>query len=257
MHRLAALLTVLALASLTLVACSFGAQSCVYTLDVAPQSVAPGGTVTVSTVDECDAEVPEGGWTLMIAPAGSPERGARTTVPATTGEGFTAQLTVPLDMPVGQAVVTIDNWDHSDCDDTNASCATASGDFVVEQYEGQSAAMLLSTCIPGEIAVESDAVAAGDRIVVIGAPGDCRDAAEAIDLTSIVYQLTLYDRSLAELASIEAPLAADGSLRAEIGVPSGTPAGSGLVEVTNFFDIVTCPPNADCAGVSARLQLTG
>ncbi|WP_396656809.1 hypothetical protein [Microbacterium sp.] len=256
MHRIAALLTVLAVAALTLVACSFGGQSCVHRLDIAPQSAAPGSMVTVSTVDECDAEVPEGGWVLLLAPAGSPEQGVRTTVQATTGEGFTAELMVPVDMPIGEAFVAIDNWDYADCEDPGATCASASGDFVVEQYEGQGRSQLLTRCLPGEIAVETASVSAGERIVVTGAPGDCREASEAMDLSSVVYRLALYDRTLTELASVDAPLAADGALRAELVVPAGTPAGAVLVEVVNFFELVPCAPGADCADVTVRLQVT-
>lgn len=258
MRRTAALLTAVTLCALTLVGCSFGAQTCAPRLDISPHSAAPGDTVTVSTLDECDAEVPEEGWILLLAPVGSPEKATRTTVRSPEGSSFTAQIPVPVDMPVGEAVVSIENWDYPEaCTATDSGCATASGGFVVEQYEGQGESLLLSSCIPGQIAVEADPVAPGERIVVTGAPGDCREAAEAIDLTSIVYRLALYDRSLNELAAVDAPLAADGSLRAEIGVPSEAPSGSALVEVTNFFDIVPCPPNGDCADVAVRLQLGG
>jgi hypothetical protein len=108
-----------------------GTAACVPLVRVEPAVVAPGGTVTVVVNDDCDRDAPDGGWVVVAAPVGPGEEDrVRVGVDGRLSEGFSAEVRIPEDFPVGEAFAGIDAWDFSACSD-GASCASPIGGFRV------------------------------------------------------------------------------------------------------------------------------
>ena len=99
---------------------------------VDPKTVSPGGTITLRSDTTCDNEPPQEGWVVTAAPVGNQKELATATTHDRFDGSFRVTLTLPADFPAGDAYTGIDDWDYSFCSD-NGSCASATGDFTVEQ----------------------------------------------------------------------------------------------------------------------------
>jgi hypothetical protein len=130
MRRSVALLLAVPLTLTALVGCSTPKPVCVPRITVTPGEAHAGDTVTVESSDVCEVTVPRDGWRVVISPTG--DHGPSTTV--TTSEAFdgsfSTEVTLPDDIPEGDASAGVENWDYSTCDD-NASCAGPYSGFSV------------------------------------------------------------------------------------------------------------------------------
>jgi len=130
MRRSVALLLAAPLTLTALVGCSTPKPVCVPRITVTPSEAHAGDTATVESPDVCEVTVPRDGWRVNISPTG--DRGPSTTV--TTSEAFdgsfSAEVTLPDDIPAGDASAGVENWDYSTCDDA-ASCVGPYGGLIV------------------------------------------------------------------------------------------------------------------------------
>lgn len=108
---------------------------CLPRFTVTPDTARAGETVTFATTDECDADVPDGGWRIEVQHGGEdvPEDTAFADA-ARSDDAFDGSWSVsvplPADLEPGAAWVSIANWDYSTCPD-DASCAGPSQTFTV------------------------------------------------------------------------------------------------------------------------------
>lgn len=109
---------------------AFPEAKCVPRVLITPSVAAPGEVITLTSDTECQATVPPGGWRIVAAHVGREPAVSVTTTERFDGD-FEVTLTLPNDFPEGEAYAGVDNWDYSFCNDTNASCASATGDFTV------------------------------------------------------------------------------------------------------------------------------
>lgn len=103
---------------------------CVPQLKVAPSLPRPGDTITVTTKDHCDVDVPANGWLVVAAPVGELQAAVREVSRERIDGTFEMEVPLPSDFPAGEAFVRIENWDYSECSGSG-SCASASGSFTV------------------------------------------------------------------------------------------------------------------------------
>jgi hypothetical protein len=138
-HLLAVLVLTLAVSS-ALAGCAaspvFGPPAgCLPRFTVTPDTARAGDTVTFSTTDECDVDVPDGGWRIEVQHEGAnlPEDSAFADA-ARSDDAFDGSWSVSVPLPAsmesGAASVSIANWDYSTCPD-DASCAGPSRSFTV------------------------------------------------------------------------------------------------------------------------------
>lgn len=110
---------------------------CVPRFTVTPDTARAGDTVTFATTDECDVEVPDGGWRIDVQHQGEnvPDDPAFADA-ARSDDAFdgswSVSVPVPSDIEPGDAWVSIRNWDYSTCPD-DASCAGPSRDLTIER----------------------------------------------------------------------------------------------------------------------------
>jgi hypothetical protein len=130
MRRSVALLLAIPLTLTALVGCSAPKPVCVPRITVTPSEAHAGDTVTVESSDVCDVTVPRNGWRVVVSPTG--DRGPKTTVTTSAAfdGAFSVTLTLPDDIPEGDASAGVENWDYSTCDDA-ASCAGPYSGFTV------------------------------------------------------------------------------------------------------------------------------
>ena len=135
MTRAPRLVAAVSVALLSITACAAAPAAeeafCVPRITVEPQSVAGGDTIILTSDDFCGAEMPEEGWAVSAAPQ---DRIDDAVVIRSTEEfdgAFRVDITLPIDFSAGPAFAGIDGWDYSGCPD-DASCASPTGDFVVE-----------------------------------------------------------------------------------------------------------------------------
>ncbi|WP_086515556.1 hypothetical protein [Clavibacter michiganensis] len=108
-------------------------------LTASPETVAPGGTVTVSSpAVDCDLGYGSGRtYTIGIASEALADDGSSTFV---EGEGFAVaadgsfrrEVVVPAELRAGPAYVSIRGSAFDDCDDGESSCAAYVVTFTVE-----------------------------------------------------------------------------------------------------------------------------
>ena len=126
------LLTVGASAALTGCTASpeSGTTGCVPRFTVTPDTARAGDTVTFSTADECDVDVPDGGWRIGV----SDDRGVRdddlVRSSGTFDGSWSVSVPLPADLRSGEGMLGIENWDYSSCPD-NASCAGPFGNLTI------------------------------------------------------------------------------------------------------------------------------
>ncbi|MBD3942731.1 hypothetical protein IF188_13600 [Microbacterium sp. NEAU-LLC] len=135
-RRTAAVLAVVALFATALSGCSWSgvpAEGCVPVIVVSPSTVAPGDMITLSSDTPCDVTMPDGGWSIAVAPVGAGDEPlALATTDAPFDGSFEVTVRLPTDFPEGDAFARVDNWDYSFCSGAGSgSCASASGDFTV------------------------------------------------------------------------------------------------------------------------------
>lgn len=130
MRRSVTLLLAVPLGLTALVGCSASEPVCVPRLTVTPSQAHAGDTLTIESSDVCEVTVPRDGWRVVVSPTENrgPET-AVTTLEAFDGS-FSATVTLPDDIPEGDASAGVENWDYSTCDDT-ASCAGPYSGFTV------------------------------------------------------------------------------------------------------------------------------
>jgi hypothetical protein len=130
MRRSVALLLAIPLTLTALVGCSAPKPVCVPRITVTPGEAHAGDTVTVESPDVCEVTVPRDGWRVVISPTG--DRGPSTTVTTTEAfdGSFSAEVTLPDDIPAGAALAGVENWDYSTCDDS-ASCVGPYGALTI------------------------------------------------------------------------------------------------------------------------------
>ena len=132
---------VVAIAVFAMAAATSGCESspspdgwCVPRILVTPLVASPGEMITLTSDTKCDAPRPRDGWVVSAAPVGDGHEPLVSVTSQDEFDGdFTATLVLPTDFPLGEAAAGIDNWDYSDCVDTNASCASPTGGFTVER----------------------------------------------------------------------------------------------------------------------------
>ncbi|SDQ11086.1 hypothetical protein SAMN02800687_0360 [Curtobacterium sp. UNCCL20] len=132
-QRIAAVVLTVAV-STALTGCSaspeYGRAGCVPRFTVTPDTARAGETVTFSTTDECDVDVPGGGWRIEV----SDSEGHRHEDRAHSDERFDGSWSVsvplPAEMQPGDGMLSIANWDYSSCPG-DASCAGPFGNLTV------------------------------------------------------------------------------------------------------------------------------
>lgn len=110
---------------------------CLPRFTVTPDTARAGDTVTFATTDECNADVPDGGWRIDVQHQGEnvPDDPAFADA-ARSDDAFdgswSVAVPVPSDIEPGDAWVSIRNWDYSACPD-DASCAGPSQALTIER----------------------------------------------------------------------------------------------------------------------------
>ncbi|MFJ4295778.1 hypothetical protein [Curtobacterium sp. NPDC089689] len=133
--RLVAAVVLVLAASSALTGCTAspeGAFGCVPRFTVTPERAAAGDTVTFATTDECDVDVPDGGWRIAVTDHGAHSHAdvARSDDPF--DGSWSVPVPLPADLEPGDASVSIANWDYSPCP-ADASCPGPSQSFTIER----------------------------------------------------------------------------------------------------------------------------
>lgn len=101
-------------------------------LQVSPQTVAPGESITVSSpAADCSLGYGRGhAYRVRLSHPGQP--GPPVTTAVAEDGSFRMTLTVPATFPSGPAIVSVTGSPMDDCDDGGGSCAGYAANFTVE-----------------------------------------------------------------------------------------------------------------------------
>lgn len=110
---------------------------CLPRFTVTPDTARAGDTVTFATKDECDVDVPDGGWRIEVQHEGEDASEDSAFADAARSDdpfdgSWSVSVPLPTDLESGAAFVSIANWDYSTCPD-DASCASPSQSFTIER----------------------------------------------------------------------------------------------------------------------------
>lgn len=108
------------------------AGGCVPRMTVEPSSASAGDRVTFSSHDVCDVDAPETGWRIEAHTSGEDASSVLVRSSEPFDGSWSTDLVVPSDFAVGEASISVANWDYSSCPD-DASCAAPIAELTITQ----------------------------------------------------------------------------------------------------------------------------
>lgn len=106
------------------------AGGCAPRMTVEPSSASVGDRVTFSSHDVCDVDVPEMGWRVEAHTSGDDASTASVRSTEPFDGSWSTDLVVPSDFAVGEASISVANWDYASCPD-DASCAAPIAELTI------------------------------------------------------------------------------------------------------------------------------